>query len=166
VTDAPGSSSADAAEEEPVVILSEAEADSVADIVVAYLRAMPTERQGPYADLLEQVSAGRVSGATIEILEQVCSVSLETGQARRIGTAEVEGHVAAVFRRTPEGSARLGQLRDINAALERLRGKELTNAQIASQRPGRYTLTLGVPGFAIGLVITPTGVELSSLSTG
>lgn len=177
MTDGPASSAAPATatpngdQPEPSVELSPAEADAVSDVVIAYLRAVPVERRGPYVELLDQVTEGhgdgaRVTGPAVTTLEQVCAVSLETGRARQIGTAEVEGHVAAVFRRTPEGTARLSRLRDVNAALSRLKGEPLTNAQFSSQRPGRYTLSLGVPGFAVSLVITPAGVELSSLSTG
>lgn len=148
-----------------VITLSPDEQVAVADVVTSYLRAVPADRQQPYAELLAAVESGTVDEDQVATLEQVCTLALETGQARRIGLAEVETLVAGVHRRTPAGRARLAEVSDVNAALARLRGQPLRNVRIAASRPGRHTLTLGVPGFEITLAITPGGLEVSGLTT-
>jgi hypothetical protein len=147
------------------VTLSPEEQAAVADVTTSYLRAIPAERQQPYTDLLAAVEFGTIDPERVATLEKVCALALATGQARRIGLAEVETLVAAVHRRTPAGRTRLAEVKDINAALARLQGQELRKVRLATPRPGRHTLTLGVPGFEITLAITPDGLEVSSLTT-
>jgi hypothetical protein len=151
-------------ETEQELTLSGEEASAVGDVVISYARALPEDRQQPYLALLEELETGTVTGARIPVLQQICALSLETGQARRIGLAEVETLVANVYRRTPEGRERSGEVRGVNDALSQLTGQELTSARLNFSRPGRYTLTLGVTGFDLTIVITPTGLEVQSLS--
>jgi hypothetical protein len=151
--------------DDAVVTLSAEEQAAVADVIASYLRAIPAERQQPYTELLAAAETGTIDADQVAALEQVCALALQTGQARRIGLAEVETLVAAVYRRTPAGRARLAEVKDINTALARLQGQQLRNVRVASPRPGRHTLTLGVPGFEITLAITPDGLEISSLNT-
>lgn len=150
---------------DPAVELSAEEASAVGEVVVSYARALPDERQEPYLALLHDIESGSVQGPQIPVLEQICALSLESGQARRIGLAEVESLVATVYRRTPAGRERSAEARDVNDALARLAGQELRTAKVAWTRPGRYRLTLGVTGFELTVVITPDGLEVQSLST-
>jgi len=147
------------------VELSEDEAVAVADLADSYARAVPLGREQPYLDLVEAAGYGAVEGDLVGVLEQVCATALETGQARRIGLAEVETQLTAVYRRTPRGRARLAEVKQINQALAQLRGKELRAARVAWSRPGRYTVTLGVDGFDLTLAVESTGLQISSLTT-
>ena len=148
-----------------MVTLSPEEQAAVMDVTASYLRAIPADRQQPYTELLAAVESGAIDPDRVAALERVCALALATGQARRIGLAEVETLVAAVHRRTPAGRARMAEVKSINTALARLQGKQLRNVRVATPRPGRHTLTLGVPGFEITLAITPDGLEISSLTT-
>jgi hypothetical protein len=156
-----------ASEEEPVaqVKLSAAEAEAVADLADSYARALPPGREQPYVDLVEAARSGAVEGPLVATLEQVCATALETGQARRIGLAEVETQLAGVYRRTPQGRARLAEVARTNQALALLCDKRLRTARVAWQRPGRYTVTLGVEGFDLTLAVESTGLQISSLTT-
>lgn len=150
---------------EVAIALSEDESDAVIDLASSYARAVPPGREQPYLDLVEAAGTGTLTGVHVDILEQVCTLALETGQARRIGLAEAETLLANVYRRTPLGRARLAEVKQINAALEQLKGKQLRAARIASARPGRYTVTLGVDGFDLTVAIDANGIEISSLTT-
>lgn len=147
------------------VRLSEEEAAAVGDVVAAYARAVPPDRAEPYLDLLDALASGTVSDANVAALQQVCALALETGQARRVGLAEVETLVANVYRRTPDGRARVAEVRGVNEALSQLAGRPLRAAKVSWTRPGRYTLTLQVSGFDLTLAITPNGLEVQSLAT-
>jgi hypothetical protein len=153
------------AEQEARVELSAAEAEAVADLAGSYARAVPPGREQPYVDLVEAARSGAVEGPLVATLEQVCATALETGQARRIGLAEVETQLTGVYRRTPQGRARLAEVARTNQALALLRGKQLRTARVAWQRPGRYTVTLGVDGFDLTLAVESTGLQVSSLTT-
>lgn len=150
---------------EAIVELTADEADAVGEVTESYLRAVPTGRAQPYVDLLDAIHSGTVTGPGVAILEQVCALALETGQARRIGLAEVETLVTNVFRRTPQGKSRLAEVKGVNQALAQLTGQELRAAKLTWSHPGRYTLTFGVTGFDLTLVIAPDGLEVQSLTT-
>jgi hypothetical protein len=126
------------AKDDAVVTLSAEEQAAVADVIASYLRAIPAERQQPYTELLAAAETGTIDADHVAALEQVCALALQTG---------------------------LAEVKDINTALARLQGQQLRNVRVASPRPGRHTLTLGVPGFEITLAITPDGLEISSLNT-
>lgn len=147
------------------VELSAEEATAVADLADSYARAVPPGREQPYLDLLDAAEAGFVEGELVTVLEQVCATALETGQARRIGLAEVETQLSTVYRRTPRGRARVAEVKQVNQALGQLSDKQLRTARIAWQRPGRYTVTLGVEGFDLTIAIESTGLQISSLTT-
>ena len=153
------------AEPEVSITLTEDEAAAVVDLASSYARAVPPGREGPYLALVEAAGTGTLSGDHVGTLEQVCTLALETGQARRIGLAEAETLLANVYRRTPLGKARLAEVKQINEALGQPRGKTLSAARIASNRPGRYTVTLGVDGFDLTVAIDANGIEVSSLTT-
>jgi hypothetical protein len=146
--------------------LSEDEVAAVGDVVASYARAVPAGREQPYLALQDAVLTGRVGGADLDVLQQVCVLALQTGQARRLGLAEVETLVSNVYRRTPDGRARTRQLRDVNDALAQLSGQQLRSATLNSTRPGRYTLTLHVSGFGLTVVLTADGLEVQSLAAG
>ena len=138
------------------------ERDAVAEVVESYLDAMPPARREPGAALLAAVRGGVVDGAAVNTLEQICGLALETGQARRIGLAEVETNV---YRRTPGGRARTQEVTGVNQALSQLTGQDLVAAKITWTRPGRYVLSLGVKGFELSLVIAQDGLEVQNLTT-
>jgi hypothetical protein len=146
--------------------LSGAEAVALAEVVSAYGRVMPPDRRQACESLLTAVESGSVGGTDIALLEQVCTLALETGQARRLGLAETETLLAGVYRRSPAGQARSAEVKDVNEALSHLTDKVLTRVLFAASRPGRYTFTLAVEGVEITLAITAEGLEITSLSTG
>lgn len=152
-------------EAEPRVELSAEEASALADVVASYLRAVPPGREQPYHDLLDAARAGVVTGDGVSVLQQVCALALETGEARRVGLAEVETLLTGVYRRTPDGRARLAEIKQLNEALRHLTDKRLRTARVSWSRPGRHTLTVGVDGFDLTIAFERGGVEISSLST-
>lgn len=152
-------------ETEVLVELRPDEVDAVVEVIDSYLNAMPSSRRAPYLELLEQARSGRIEGEAVDVLEQVCALALETGQARRIGLAEVETLVTNVFRRTPAGRARTQEVTSVNQALAQLTGLDLLSAKVTWTRPGRYVLTLGVTGFDLSLVIAQDGLEVQNLTT-
>lgn len=151
---------------EESLTLSEDEAQAVAEMATAYATAVPPGRGAPYVALALAAHSGSVSGEDLETLQRVVVLSLETGKAHRLGLAETEQLIAAVYRRTPLGRARIAETHDINQAMAQLAGRPLTAAKISSQRPGRYSINLSVTGFDLTLVIDPSGIEVQSLQTG
>lgn len=146
--------------------LSEDEAQAVAEMASAYAAAVPAGREAPYHDLVAAASAGVIAPADFSTLERVCVLALETGQARRLGRAEAERLLTAVYRRTPGGKALSGETTEVNRVLAQLAGRTLTSARLGFRTPGRYTLDLVVEGIDIQLSIEPEGLEVRSLQTG
>lgn len=146
--------------------LSGDEAIAVAETAVAFAEAVPSERSGPYLMLAASAADSELSSEQLPVLEQVCVLALETGKARRIGSAETERLLMAVYRRTPGGKAIQSETGDVNKVLSQFVGRTLQSARLTCRMPGRYHLDLTVDGFDVTIAIAPEGLEVRSLQTG
>ncbi|TAM83028.1 MAG: hypothetical protein EPN43_13365 [Jatrophihabitans sp.] len=142
------------------------EADAVADTCEAFAAALPPARAERFLQVAAQARAGVIAPDRLEDLQRVCAAALETGRARRAGTAESERLLAAVYRRTPAGSEQAAQLAEVNAALARLAGRSLRSVSVAAPVPGRYRLHLALDGADLTVDLEPQAVTVSRLEAG
>lgn len=146
--------------------LSEDEARVVVDAALAFADAVPPGRDGPLRELAADANAGTVPVERMADLERICVLSLETGKARRLGGAEAERLLTAVYRRTPGGRALSTSVEDVNRILTRLAGQDLKSMRLSCRAPGHYTLSLSVGGVEITLSFGPDGPGVQSVQTG
>lgn len=142
------------------------EAVAVSETVAALIGVLPPGREAPYRELDAAAASGELDDEQVPALERVCALALETGQARRIGRAESERLLTAVYRRTPGGKALAGQTAEVNRVLTRLAGRTLASARLSARTPGRYQLDLVVDGVDVAIAIEPEGLEVRHLQTG
>jgi hypothetical protein len=72
----------------------------------------------------------------------------------------------SVFARTPRGQAQTAQVREVNRALEALRGQMLLQAHVSSTGPARFSISVETDRCRISLDATRDGVTVSSLELG
>lgn len=118
---------------------------------------------GRYAALAGAVEAGEIPAALKNVLASVLEFSLQTGRARALYTAEGEGILTGVYRRTPSGRAAASQLAAVNEALRTLTGAPLDGARVAMRTVGHYTVTLSTAVGQVVLAVRPDGVEVHSV---
>lgn len=146
--------------------LTPEEADAVAGAASGYAAVLPPGRAAPYHALAGAAADGLIPGDLVDAVERVAAVSLQTGRARRDGQVGDERLLAAVYRRTPAGTALAHRAREVNQALEALTGRQLRTARVAVPAPGSYSLTLEAGGVEVTLAIDTAGIEVRSLQTG
>jgi hypothetical protein len=146
--------------------LSAEEGAAVAESAVAFGAALPAERGERYRALAASALSGSVPAEAAGLLEQVCSLALETGKARQLGRAEAERLLSSVLSRTPRGRAMADEVSAVNRALGQLAGRPLRTARVAQRMPGHYDLSLSVAGFSLTLEIKPDGISVRSLNAG
>ncbi len=71
----------------------------------------------------------------------------------------------SVFGRTPRGRARSAAVREVNVALETLRGQTLRDLRVSSAGPGGQSLSIETDRCRITLEIDRTGARITSLET-
>jgi hypothetical protein len=148
------------------ITLTADEQEPVAALARAYADVMPGGRSHAYRALAATAATGSVPGELVPLLEQVCTLSLQTGKARDLGRAEFEQALIAVFRRTPRGQTLLGQVDEVNQALGAFAGAPLRAARVAMSLPGRYVLCVESGDMAIRLQVGLEGVTIQSLALG
>ncbi|WP_055481209.1 hypothetical protein [Sphaerimonospora mesophila] len=148
------------------VELSDEEAGAVVAAALAFADAVPPGRDAPFRELAADARGGVVPPERMTDLERICVLALETGKARRLGGAETERLLTAVYRRTPGGRELASSVADVNRVLSRLAGRDLQSMRLSWRTPGRYTLSLSVSGIDITLALEPEGPRVQSVQTG
>lgn len=146
--------------------LSDDEAVAVTETVAALVPVLPPGKDGRFRALAAAAATGELDDDQLPALERVCALALETGQARRLGRAESERLLNAVYRRTPGGQALMAETADVNKVLAQLGGRTLRSARITARMPGRYQLDLVVDDIDIAIAIEPDGLDVRHLQTG
>jgi len=72
----------------------------------------------------------------------------------------------SIFSRTPRGRAQAESVRDVNRALESLRGQTLASLRIASAGPSRHALVLETDRCRLTVEFARGGPSVTSLEVG
>jgi hypothetical protein len=116
-----------------------------------------------YAELIDQVAAGAVSGPALKRLETFLDLGLQTGRFRsRLGPIS-EDALRRLFDRTPRGGALVDSAAEVTRALAALNGHRIAGLNLALTGPGRYRLVLETDRCRISLGLAPGGAHVESL---
>lgn len=146
--------------------LTSQESAAVGEIVREFAAALPADRAANFGALTDTTASGTVPAALIGALERVCAIALQTGRARSLGSAEIEGLIADVYRRTPAGSELAESSAAVNRALAHLTGRTLRTVRVSTRLPGHYQLQLHVDGVGVAIAFAPDGLTVTSLQAG
>jgi hypothetical protein len=72
----------------------------------------------------------------------------------------------SVFGRTPRGRAQSAAARDVNRALETLRGQTIVNLRLSSAAPSQHSLTIETDRCRLAMEFSRGSVTISNLELG
>jgi hypothetical protein len=141
--------------------LEEAESELVAREASAFARALPDPAaRARYEALAADAAAGAVRVELVGALAAMLELLFDTGRVSNRAALQ------SVFARTPRGQAQAAQVREVNRALEALRGQTLLQAHVTSTGPARHSIAVETDHCRVALEITRDGVSVSSLELG
>ncbi len=116
-----------------------------------------------YAALKRDVEAMDVSPEHQGRLGAILEVALQSGRIRRLFGPGAELSLNALFQKTPRGLEIAQSLRELNAALGRLKGGTVEEMTAALRAPGAWALTVKTSGFHLVIRFERDGVRVESL---
>jgi hypothetical protein len=141
--------------------LQPAEAEVVSLEAAAFARALPdAAARSRYERLASEAAIGAIPEELVAPLEAMLQLVFETG--RPINRAVLQ----AVYARTPRGKSQATATRDVNRALEALRGQTLTELRVASAGPSAQTLTIETDRVRVQVEFDRHGAHITSLEGG
>lgn len=141
--------------------LAPGEAEALATEAAAFARALPeAAARERYQRLAVEAAHGNTPSELVGALETMLELLL----------GKTEGPTArqpllGIYARTPRGKALSAQARDVNRALQALRGQRLADVRVSSSA-GQHTLVVETERCQVTLELTPRGVRIASLETG
>jgi|HubBroStandDraft_3_1064219.scaffolds.fasta_scaffold01619_4 hypothetical protein len=116
-----------------------------------------------YLALESAVAAGTVEGELVPQLEGVVELSLDTGRARHMHSAEGERTLLRLFSRTPRGAGARRAIESINLALAELSGQVIEGLLFTVQAPGVYRFGIHTDRCRLALTIDRHGLSAESV---
>ncbi|HEY6418815.1 MAG TPA: hypothetical protein VIX59_07425 [Candidatus Binataceae bacterium] len=138
------------------------------DILLAQIQAFieatsdPAARE-PYLALKDAVEKSEVPADQQARLGAIVEVALSSGRVRRLFGPGAELSLNALFQKTPRGRDIGNSIRELNAALAKLKGQAIEEVSAALKSPGIYSLTLKTGECQIVIRFEPAGVRIESL---
>ncbi len=122
------------------------------------------ERERAYQALADATAKGRIPTDLVPLLERVVAISLESGRARRRYLAEGEKVLTGLFRRRPAGRELLGNLKEVNRALEVLEDRTVTGVKVSLRTLGHFRVAVQTEDVNVTLSVRSSSVMLESLA--
>ena len=143
-----------------------AEQEVLAEEILPFAEVLkdPAARER-YARLDEAVRAGAVPSDLVPSLEAMLELVLQTRRLRLRHGHEAEQAASELFYRTPRGAGLRRAAREVNKALETLRGQPLENVSVLAG-PGRHTLTIATDRCRLTLKIDAGGARIENVEVG
>lgn len=140
--------------------LDGAEAEVLAVDAAAFARALsdPTAR-ARYERLASAAASGAVPDELVPALETMLELLFEKGRPSNRAVLQ------AVFARTPLGRQQSSAAREVNQALQTLRGHTLQDVRL-SAGPNRHTLVVETDRCRVTLEFDKAGARVTSLEAG
>jgi hypothetical protein len=118
-----------------------------------------------YARLAEAAREGVIPPSLVGSLEAMLELVLQTQRIRLLHGPESEKALRDLFYRTPRGAALKRTAREVNRALQTLRGQTLESLSF-SPTPGGQRLVVETGNCQVALSIDPSGVRIDRLDLG
>jgi hypothetical protein len=143
------------------VRLEPAEADTVGAEAAAFARALenPASR-ARYERLAELAAAGDVPDDLVAPLETMLELLFNTG---RVANRAV---LQSVFSRTPRGRHLSAAAREVNRALQTLRGQTVADVRLSASGPSLHSLVIETDRCRLTLEVDRDGARIASLEAG
>ncbi len=116
-----------------------------------------------YAALKAAVESMEVAQEHQGRLGAIVEVALQSGRIRRLFGPGAELSLNALFQKTPRGREIAESLREVNAALARLKGDTIEEVGAALRAPGAWALTVKTGGCQLVIRFERDGVRVESV---
>jgi hypothetical protein len=116
-----------------------------------------------YGALKAAVESMAVSAEHQARLGTIVEVALQSGRIRRLFGPGAELSLNALFQKTPRGREIARSLRELNAALSRLKGDTVEEVSAVARGPGSWALTVKTSGCQLVVRFERDGVRVESL---
>ena len=141
--------------------LETTQAETLAIEANAFARALPDPAaRARYERLAAACIHGAVPADLISALETMLELVLDAGRPSNRAILQ------AIFARTPRGHRRGEAAREVNSALQALRGQTLSEVRVSPGGPSRHSLVIETDRCRLTLEIDRDGVRVSALETG
>jgi hypothetical protein len=116
-----------------------------------------------YGALKAAVESMAVSAEHQARLGTIVEVALQSGRIRRLFGPGAELSLNALFQKTPRGREIARSLRELNAALSRLKGDTVEEVSAVARGPGSWALTVKTSGCQLVVRFERDSVRVESL---
>ena len=141
--------------------LEAAESDVIAAEAAAFARALPDpSARARYERLSAAAASGEVADDLVAPLETMLELLFNTGRVTNRGLLQ------SVFARTPRGRHLSAAAREVNRALQTLRGQTLVDVRLSSVGPSLQSLMIETDRCRLTLEIDRDGARIASLEAG
>jgi hypothetical protein len=141
--------------------LEAAESDVIAAEAAAFARALPDPAaRVRYEHLSAAAASGEVPDDLVVALETMLELLFTTGRVTNRGVLQ------SVFGRTPRGRHVSAASREVNRALQTLRGQTLADLRLSSVGPSLQSLVIETDRCRLTLEIDRDGARIASLEAG
>jgi hypothetical protein len=148
-----------------VVLKGEAREVALAEAQTVQSMARDDGMRSRLAELVAAVDEGEVEGDSVELLESVLELGLQTGRIRAYYGPGGEQAALSTLRKLPRGRLRADTARDVSAALQALAGARIDAVKITAVAPGAFSLAIEADGVQASVRLDATGARLTSLAT-
>ncbi|MGH2441618.1 MAG: hypothetical protein ACRDFX_00440 [Chloroflexota bacterium] len=125
-----------------------------------------SEAREKYETLAGDLRAGEVRDDLLGHLSNVLEIGLQSGRLRAQYGADGEQALAAVFRRTPAGSALSDSARNVSQALSSLEGNIVESIRVSALGPGTYGLAIDTGRCQVNVRLDRAGVRIENVAIG
>ena len=140
--------------------LESSEADVLAGEAMAFARVLPdVSARARYEALARAAAAGEVPDELIAPLETMLELVFEKGKPSNRAVLQ------SIYGKTPRGRQQTLAARDVNAALNTLRGQTLEAIRL-SAGPSQHRLVIETDRVRLTLELDSAGARVASLETG
>ncbi len=138
------------------------------DILIPQIQAFLDSTSDPaardvYAALRSAVEHLQIPSELQARLGAIVEVALQSGRVRRLFGPAGDLSMNALFLKTPRGREIAESIRDVNAALAKLKGQPVEEISAALKSPGAYALTIRTSGYQLVIRFEPAGARVESL---
>jgi hypothetical protein len=146
--------------------LEPAEQELLREDVPAFARTVkdPASQQR-YLALAQAVDGGTVPSDLLVPLEAMLELALQTKAIRRRHGPEAERTLSDLFFRTGRGAALRQAARDVNRALEVLKGQTIEKVSVTAS-PGRHTISINTDRAYLTLSVDRGGIQVDRVEVG
>ena len=115
-------------------------------------------QRGRYVELRDAIEKNSVADENVNALENLLTLELRTGRARKIHGPMAESTLLRLFQKTPTGAELQNNTTQVNRALAAMHGQTLQHIAFAPKGPGIFTLELETDEYRVHLEIRPEGI--------